>query len=331
MPNLPVPKIPSPGDLIKKITGKSKSGDQKQPAGKDKKEPPLTPEEKHRKQVEDQMRKVETYYEKMIYRETHKEDIIRKWALIVIGIGLGIMAIIGLVILVRYIPIVREWFKEPPPPPVVDAPPSDFAVLVENTTLLPNTASENTYDALVRIKVNNDQWGVSKFDYQTRLKGENKETVGEYSGFDFILPGETKYLAMFGIKTERTATSAETTISNLEAKKLSRERDFNIQSQNITFSKPDNNSQVKGLIINDGIFDLKTVKILVLVFDKNGQPIAVNQTIENTFCQDDRREFALSWPYQIASGQTVTVEKYVDAFSASTIIDCTPEESLPEF
>ncbi len=69
-------------------------------------------------------------------------------------------------------------------------------------------ASADTYDLTVLIKNPNTKWGLSEFGYKFIVDGE------EFTGQSFLLPEESKYISVYGVRQNSVPTSSSLVIDN---------------------------------------------------------------------------------------------------------------------
>ncbi|MFH1508802.1 MAG: hypothetical protein ABIE68_01420 [bacterium] len=309
------PILPSPKDLFKASTKKNQD-----------KPTEISPEDKRRDDIKKKIQSVEGEYKKMIYRETHKDQIVRNWIVIIIGVGLALMMLIGIGIAVRYIPFIKELLEPPPPPPQIEQPPDDYALEIQEVTLLPRTNQEGFFDFVAKVYDNNVEWGASEFDYRITLLDDSKNEVGLETGNNYILPSQTKYITRFGINA-KGATSAEMEIVSLTAQKMTEERDLGVEIYGLDVKASALETSIFGFVENKGIYDLDEIKFIILLLDTEGKIVGINTTTKNTFLHGEKREFFLTWPYQINSSLAV-VESYVNVYNSNTFADILSGKSV---
>lgn len=159
-------------------------------------------------------------------------------------------------------------------------------------------ASEKDYHFLSLIKNPNALYGVSHFNYKfIGLDNENK-VILERQGEDFILPGENKYLFELNVGDLNNVQSVNLEIANLAWQHFSSYKKptllvINREIKNI--NEGGFNLEVSGRLINDSIYNLRTVGLKVVLFDEQDNAVAFNRTYLGNVRSREKRDFHVFW------------------------------------
>lgn len=187
---------------------------------------------------------------------------------------------------------------------------------------IPN--KEGGYDAAVLVKNSNDIVGSGHFKF--RLVFGNEATSQWEDGF--ILPGEQKYLFIYGISgisTEQMTAGATLEITDADWKKFIHYEEPDFISVNTEFFDQVDNlpdySQVRGTLVNSSQIDFETVKVKVLLKSINGKIIGINHQIINTLRANERRDFVVNFPKDISEQVSdIIVEPETNIFDSDNYI-----------
>ncbi len=172
-------------------------------------------------------------------------------------------------------------------------------------------------DAVAQITNPNHRFGASRIAYTFVLKAADGTVIGERTGTTFILPAETKYVLEPGITVTNNVSVAQAEFSITDVKwKLFegyQEPRIVVLNKSYTLASSDTAySRVSGLVRNESPFDFTSIRINVVLKDKDGIPIAIHRTRMDTFDSGMERDFSLPWPQKF-SGEVATVDVEVEA------------------
>lgn len=172
--------------------------------------------------------------------------------------------------------------------------------------------TENKFDATIKVKNPNNLLGAEKIIYEISLLDSQKNILGKSGDLeDFILPEEEKYLMAHGIEASALPAEAKIEIKSIEWKKFSQyeEPRFSILRKNYEVSSGGaaNFSQLKGALINKSEIDHETIKVKLLLRDKDNNLLATNYQVMNTVRAEEEREFIISFPRSFP-GEVVNIE-----------------------
>lgn len=180
---------------------------------------------------------------------------------------------------------------------------------------------KDTFDALVKISNPNPSFGSPKFSYRAMLKDSLGNVIDEKNGSGFILPAESKYVAVIGfsVKKEENPSEVVFEISNTEWREFT---DYQKPVLSISNKRFDLRSDIvggesSGLLKNESAFDFDRIKVIVVLRDSGGKLVGVNMTQVSTVRAGEERDFPLLWPYQLP-GEVSSVEVEAEANTYDT-------------
>jgi len=160
----------------------------------------------------------------------------------------------------------------------------------------------NKYHFLGLIKNPNALYGASQFKYQFQALDSVGKVIAEREGESFILPGEDKYLSEINIDIVGNVDKIDLKISDLIWQRFSAYKkpilvviDKNLQN----IHEGDFFLELSGGLINDSIYNLRTVSIDVVLFDQHDNAVALNQTYVGNIRSQERRDFKVFWKQNI--------------------------------
>lgn len=173
-------------------------------------------------------------------------------------------------------------------------------IVIREAAFVPG-GEDGEYDVLAKLYNPNDEFGAPVLPYVFRLKDASGAVLAEASGSGFILPQETKMILSVGLRS--TASPREVEIVFPEGGKWER---FSGYKEKPSFSVLNRRygrissgpffGEATGILVNDSVFDFRSVLVKVILRDADGVPLAFNQTEMNTFRTRESRDFRLRWP-----------------------------------
>lgn len=172
-------------------------------------------------------------------------------------------------------------------------------LIVREAAFVPG-GGEGEYDVLAKVYNPNDELGAATLPHVFRLKDASGNVLAEVSGSGFILPQETKTILSVGLRSAMAPQSVEITFPDPEWEKFSGYKEKPALS--ILNKRYDRVSagpffgEAKGTLVNDSVFDFRSILVKVVLRDAMGKPLAFNQTEMNTVRTKESRDFRLRWP-----------------------------------
>jgi len=163
----------------------------------------------------------------------------------------------------------------------------------------------NTYDVAAKISNPNDVFGASIFHYTFKLKDIGGSVIAIKEGNNFILPADSKYVAVLGIQTDNNTVpvSVDFVISDISWNKLENigKPQIGVYNKNFGANPAGEGSVADGLIRNQSGYGLSKVSIVIILRSESGDIIGINATEKNTVNVKEERDFRLTWPYQLSA------------------------------
>ncbi len=181
------------------------------------------------------------------------------------------------------------------------------------------------YDAVARIKNPNSQYGVNNLTYKFKFYDKDNNFISEVSGRDYILSGKSKYIIASNIKLDEVPAYAKFEIGPTLFKEQKRTNIklpiFSKRYEKINEFGSSVKSQVSGILENQTNYSFVDVDLVVLLFDKNGNVIATNQSRVNNLRSGERRNITVPW-FSDVNGQVfkVVIEAYANSLDDSNIL-----------
>ncbi len=165
--------------------------------------------------------------------------------------------------------------------------------------------SGDSYSAYAQIKNPNKDLIASELDYSFHFldSSGNEISPSPISGSTYILAGEQKYILVPTIHLSQAPASVKVEIQDPQWK-----RRINIPNIIIKSGIPKFGDQtspigfyIDNTFTNQSIYTLGDVKINAIVKDKDGNVIAVTQSVASTVKPQETREYKMFWPLPVAA------------------------------
>jgi hypothetical protein len=152
-------------------------------------------------------------------------------------------------------------------------------------------------DLLIKIYNPNEEYGAKSFPFVIQDDLGNRSSVY----YDFILPGETKYIIIADYSLAEGAKNIQVGIDKgaIEWRKATQYRDPELVVFNKRFEKSQsggNYGEIKGLLVNKSAVDYETIKIKGVLRNKRGDFLGGSYQIINTLPAGHKREFRIIFP-----------------------------------
>lgn len=180
----------------------------------------------------------------------------------------------------------------------------------------------NDYDFVARINNPNSIFGAVLVRYKLNIT-ENDGTILDNSGTFYILPGQTRFLIIPGVRTANGATKSSINITEIEWEKVEAFGNISFPIQRKSYAVIDQNgafSELEAVILNDSDFDFDKIEVGVILFNENNEIIAVNRTDIRTFLSRTERSFKVSWPVELSETTRQDIEVLTNVFENSNFI-----------
>lgn len=184
---------------------------------------------------------------------------------------------------------------------------------------------ENSYDLAAEIENKNVNYGAEILSYTFKIFDSRNNIIKEKSGKSYIMPREKKYIietvSLSGIPAKVVLEFSKEI--NWQKFKSVEELKLPIFQQNLdTKSKNGYAAIARGTVYNQTRFDLDTIDINIVVYDKKGNPVGVNRTQKNTVKSGEGRSFEVGWPKSLSGTDELKAEMraYTNIFSDDNFI-----------
>ncbi len=155
------------------------------------------------------------------------------------------------------------------------------------------------YDLFGEIYNPNNDFGSGSFNYKFEIKDSSGIVLNQFSGRNFILPGEKKYLVATNVLSTSVPGEITLTISEVEWEEFINYEKPQLKIINRNYQETNSGvgfSEASGLLKNESPFDFSTIKVNMLLKNSAGKIVALNSTILNTVKTGESRDFKAIWP-----------------------------------
>lgn len=196
-------------------------------------------------------------------------------------------------------------------------------LLVREITFI--QTGEGKYDIVARIFNPNNDIGAGRFRYALSLKDASGNEVARVGGMNFILPQETKSLLALNLESAALPTKAVIELSDFGWQRLrgyQAKPELNIYSKRYV-EQPDPTvfGAVTATLVNDSVYDFRTVELKVILRDAKGNPLAVNQSQMQTVTVGREQDIRLVFPEPFAGTvANVEIEAEADIYDSDNFL-----------
>lgn len=187
------------------------------------------------------------------------------------------------------------------------------------------SVEENSYDLAAEIENKNVNYGAEILPYTFKIFDSRNNVIKEKSGKSYIMPREKKYIietvSLGGIPAKVILEFAKEI--DWQKFKSVEELKLPIFQQNFdTKGKNGYTALAQGTVYNQTRFDLDTIDINIVVYDKKGNPVGANRTQKNTVKSGEGRSFEVGWPKSLSGTGELKAEMraYTNIFSDENFI-----------
>ena len=230
-----------------------------------------------------------------------------------------LLLFIALAVVVGVFIVGGKVLREPVPTPTPDPREELEPISVLFTKVFP--VRENDYDVLAQVRNPNQSYGSGNVRYALFADGSEIFTDSFY-----IFPGQTKYVVISPLQTDREITNVSMRILSIDWRELD---PLALQGVNfvVTNSSYSSSPQVgvfgrlRGFVANNSDFDVNRVDVAILLMDEEENPVAINRTEIHTFLGHTTRGFEASW-FDAFEGSPlrVDIEAHANLFEQSNFI-----------
>jgi hypothetical protein len=188
-------------------------------------------------------------------------------------------------------------------------------LVVEEKGFLASGAVDE-FDFYGKVKNPNNTFGGGKFKYEFILKDAQGNVLATKDGYNFILPGESKYLVENNVAVKGIPAKIELMVTDsqwVEFQDHYEKPQLKVVNKNYgEIHSGVGFSEALGLLKNESPFDFSLIKLTIILKDVSDQVIAVNGTEMRTVRNGENRDFRALW-FNRFPGEVVGVEVQADA------------------
>jgi len=185
----------------------------------------------------------------------------------------------------------------------------------------------NDYDFVAQVNNPNSLFGALRARYEMELQRQDGASLSRFApamtGTFYMLPGQTRYVIISGLRSDSALTGAFINIIEVEWEKVQSFEEINFPVQRESYEVINRNgvySELEAVILNNSDFDFDRVEVGVVLFDDNNSIIAVNKTDIRTFISRTERSFQVSWPVKLPEAAKQDIEILTNVFENSNFI-----------
>ena len=191
---------------------------------------------------------------------------------------------------------------------------------LSNLTLTKTKAvkvNQDKYDLIARIKNPNPNHGAKDFSYSFIFIDESGKQVDEFKGKGYILPSETKYLVIPGVKLKTSKTDFKFKINEIEWLEFTDSfPSLPIFEKNLNLNQPSEGfASFDGVVLNKGLIRYDEVEIIIILLDELDEILTINFTTLPTISSGEKKNFTLIWSEPFEGKPTkFDIQAYVNPF-----------------
>lgn len=187
------------------------------------------------------------------------------------------------------------------------------------------SVEENSYDLAAEIENKNINYGAEILPYIFKIYDSKNNLIKEKSGKSYIMPREKKYIIDTVSLSGIPARVVLEFVKDINWKKFKSVEELKLPvfQQNLNMKGKDSYAvYAQGTVYNQTIFDLDTIDVSIVVYDKKGNPVGVNRTQKNTVKSGEGRSFEVGWPKPLSRTGELKAEMraYTNIFSDGNFI-----------
>jgi len=168
---------------------------------------------------------------------------------------------------------------------------------------------ENNYDLIASVSSDNERWGLSNVKYRFLIYDANGELLSEISNITYFMPrginsgDDIKYIVENNVQFDNVPASVEIKFSSYNWKKVETTRELKALNKDIIeisekangFDEGTGLYFVRGTTKNISKYAFAKVDIIAVIFDNNGDVLAIGKTDQLTISAGGGWGFLISW------------------------------------
>lgn len=190
--------------------------------------------------------------------------------------------------------------------------PEIMPVEIQSTQLL--KIGQGDYDVVAKLYNPNTFYGTSRLEYSIAPFG--------YSGFTYILPGQSKFIVLTSLKSAQDVVDVDLIIKNAQWQKL--DMPNNAVSFVVTrkdYHPTQSGTELDAVLYNNSNYDFDKIDVAVILTDDRGDIVGVSKTDIRTFVAKSERGFNVTWPFTLPANATrQDIEASTNLFENSNYI-----------
>src|SRR3989344_326202 len=179
------------------------------------------------------------------------------------------------------------------------------------------------YDFVSRVNNPNSFFGAILARYSLVLSAEDGTSFNKTGTF-YMLPGQTRYLIVSGIRSNSVLNDGVLNITEVEWGKVEEFENISFPIQSKNYAVIDKNgtfSEFEAIILNNSDFDFDKVEVGVVLFGEDNNIVAADKTDIRTFISRTERYFKVNWPVKLpANIARQDIEVLTNVFENSNFI-----------
>lgn len=191
-------------------------------------------------------------------------------------------------------------------------------------------SSENQYVLVAKILNPNPNYGAGNIIYQFDVIDEGGDILGSFTGNEYILRNEKKYVIYQNAVIEQAIGEVNFKILSNDFEKMPPEIEpkLFIRNSNEIMIGLDN-TRISGIVKNESSSDFNSVVVKAVVRDKRtNRPILASSTLLKTVLGQEERGFLINWPTPIFGDYLLEIKAETNVFDENNFYN-TPLSPLP--
>lgn len=193
---------------------------------------------------------------------------------------------------------------------------------VQSSRLL--TIGPGEYDFVAKISNPNNLYGSGKVKYEVIFENGQGTLLKRETGDFFILPAQTRFLVLPGLRVDGQVEKARLVIKEAEWEKVDLGESnikFSIRNDNFVQDDEKGGSEFQALVSNESDFDFDRVDMAIVFSDDSGQIVMVGTTAVYTLLSGTERFFKVQWPSTFsATNLSTQIDVLTNVFENSNFV-----------
>ena len=192
------------------------------------------------------------------------------------------------------------------------------ALVIQDIQLVKTPVGD--FDLAVMVYNPNFDFGADLADYSLIIIDSNEKEIFRQAHSFYILPGQTKYIALTSIKDIPDGSSVGIQIKSVNWKKISSPQNINFIITREAITPENNQTTYQAVITNNSNFDFDTIDVNMIATDSSGVIIATNRTNFQTFLSQTNRSINVVWPFVLPTDVRIKTEVNTNVFNNANFL-----------